>query len=44
MQPTYRPSKLHRKKTHGFRVRMSTRGGREVLRSRRRKGRQRLSC
>ncbi|MBE7486934.1 MAG: 50S ribosomal protein L34 [Candidatus Omnitrophica bacterium] len=43
MQPTFRPSRLHRKRTHGFRARMATRGGREVLRARRRRGRRRLT-
>ncbi|NUN98457.1 MAG: 50S ribosomal protein L34 [Candidatus Omnitrophica bacterium] len=43
MQPTFRPTRLKRKRTHGFRARMATRGGREVLKSRRRKGRHRLT-
>jgi len=40
---TYQPRKLHRQRVHGFRARMSTRGGRLVLRARRMKGRKRVS-
>ena len=40
---TFQPHRKSRKRTHGFRKRMRTRAGREVLRRRRRKGRRQLT-
>ncbi|XZG70275.1 50S ribosomal protein L34 [Chitinibacteraceae bacterium HSL-7] len=44
MKRTFQPSVIRRKRTHGFRARMKTRGGRAVITARRSKGRKVLSA
>jgi large subunit ribosomal protein L34 len=43
MKRTFQPHNLRRLRTHGFRARMATKGGRKIITNRRRKGRKRLA-